>query len=221
MKKQGKLIVIEGIDGSGTKTQFELLVKYLKSRKMAVETVDFPRYKQSVWGKLLKELLAGRLGDFQQVTPYVSVLPYVLDQRDWWQKIGREAMDKGKIILANRYVTSNVHQIYKLKGNKRNKFAKWFWGMVYEELELPRPDLVLVLDVKPVRAARLMKAREKDRADENWEYQQAAYQGYKDMCKKHKNWVVVRCVEKGKLLTKKKISERIVKIYEKFTEGGS
>ena len=221
MKKQGKLIVIEGIDGSGKKTQFELLVKYLKSRKMAVETVDFPRYKQSVWGKLLKELLAGRLGDFQQVTPYVSVLPYVLDQRDWWQKIGREAMDKGKIILANRYVTSNVHQIYKLKGNKRNKFAKWFWGMVYEELELPRPSLVLVLDVKPVRAAKLMKAREKDRADEDWGYQQAAYQGYKQMSKRYQNWVLVKCVEAGKLLTKEKISERIGKIYEKFTEGGS
>src|SRR3990167_8239847 len=154
--KQGKLVVIEGIDGSGKKTQWRRLVK-----KLGAVGVDFPRYKTSIWGKLLKELLTGQHGDWQQLTPYVAVLPYVLDQWDWWQKRGREAVGAGKTVVANRYVTSNIHQIYKLKGRARQEFAKWFWRLAYQELGLPRPDLVLVLDVPPEISNKLISDKYK------------------------------------------------------------
>lgn len=213
--RKGKLVVIEGIDGSGKKTQWRRLVK-----KLGAVGVDFPRYKTSIWGRLLKELLMGKHGDWQQVTPYVTVLPYVLDQWDWWQKRGRRALEQGKIVVANRYVTSNIHQIYKLEGAARKKFADWFWKLVYQELELPQPDLVMVLGVPPEISSQLIGDKNKDKAEEDREYQQAAYRGYQDMCKQHKNWVWVKCVEKNKLLTKEKISERIWEIWhEKFKAG--
>lgn len=215
--KRGKLVVIEGIDGSGKKTQWRRLVK-----RLGAAGVDFPRYKTSMWGRLLIELLAGKQGDFQKSTPYLAVLPYVLDQYDWWQKRGREAMGAGKTVVANRYVTSNIHQIYKLKGGARKKFADWFWRMAYQELGLPRPDLVLVLDVPPEISYKLQVTSNKrqDRAELDQEYQVAAYRGYQDMCNRHKNWVLVKCMENNKLLTKRQISERIWEIWhEKFKAG--
>ena len=207
---QGKLIVIEGIDGSGKRTQWRLLVE-----KLQAVGVDFPRYKQSMAGKLLKELLLTE--DFQKLTPYLATLPYVIDQYLWWREEGKQQMAQGKWIIANRYVTSNVHQIYKLKGRKRNEFGKWFWKFVYQELGLPKPDLVLVLDVVPQVSTKLQETRNKrrDEADKDYAYQVAAYKGYKDMCGQEKNWVLVPCMDKNRLLTRVEINDRIEKILAK------
>src|SRR3989338_2403169 len=100
---RGKLVVIEGIDGSGKKTQWELLLK-----RLGGVGVDFPRYSQSGVGRLLAELLAGKHGDFQKATPYLATLPFVVDQYLWWREEGRSQMADGRWIVANRYVTSNV-----------------------------------------------------------------------------------------------------------------
>jgi dTMP kinase len=209
---KGKLVVIEGIDGSGKRTQWRRLVK-----KLGAVGVDFPRYNQSGPGRLLKDLLAGKHGDFQQTTPYLAVLPYVVDQYLWWREEGRKQIANGKWLIANRYVTSNVHQIYKLTGKAREKFAAWFWRMVYQELGLPKPDLVMWLDVPPEVSNKLISDKYKDKSEVDREYQAAAYKGYKEMCKQHKNWVRVECMENGRLLTKEKISERMGKIWhEKF-----
>ena len=217
MGLRGRLIVIEGIDGSGKKTQWRRLIK-----RLGAVGVDFPRYSKSGLGKLLKELLAGQHGDFQQITPYLATLPYVLDQYLWWREEGRKQIANGKWLIANRYVTSNVHQIYKLTGKAREKFAAWFWRLAYQELGLPRPDLVLVLDVPPEISYKLQVTSNKrqDKAEKDREYQKSGYLGYQEMCKKDKSWVRVRCVEKNKLLTKEKISERIWEIWhEKFKAG--
>ncbi len=221
MIKLGRLVVIEGIDGSGKRTQWRLLMGWLKQMGKRVVGVDFPRYKTSVWGKLLKELLAGKHGDFQKLTPYLSTLPYILDQAEWMNRVGKKALGEGKWVVANRYVTSNVHQIYKLQAtsNKRQEFSRWFWKLVYGELGLPQPDLVLWLDVPPEVSYKLQVTSNKrqDKADLDLKYQLAAYRGYKDMCKLHKNWVEVHCVEGGELLTKQEVSGRIRKIlHEKF-----
>ncbi|OGY16659.1 MAG: hypothetical protein A2784_04805 [Candidatus Chisholmbacteria bacterium RIFCSPHIGHO2_01_FULL_48_12] len=217
--RKGKLVVIEGIDGSGKKTQWRWLVK-----KFGTVGVDFPRYSQSGPGRLLKDLLAGKHGDWQQTTPYLATLPYVLDQYLWWRNIGKWQLADGKWIIANRYVTSNIHQIYKLKGKQRQEFAKWFWKLVYQELGLPRPDLVMFLDVPPEVAADLAKKRgvKGKIEDDDFVYQQRSFRGFLDMCRKDKTWVRVRCMEGNKLLTKEKISERMGKIWhEKFKSGRS
>lgn len=218
MSRQGKLIVVEGIDGSGKRTQWRRLVRYLRQTGRRVIGVDFPRYRQSVWGKLVKELLTGKQGNFQAVTPYLSTLPYVLDQVEWIDRVGRKALQEGKWIVANRYVTSNVHQIHKLTGQEREKFGKWFWRMVYEELGLPRPAAVLVLDVPPALAGKLMGGKKRDKAERDDEYQMSAYKGYLAMCREDKTWIRVDCRDrKGKLLTKAEISGRIKQIFhEKF-----
>ena len=204
---RGKLVVIEGIDGSGKQTQWQLLVG-----RLGAVGVDFPRYKQSMVGKLLKKLLLTE--DFQKLTPYVATLPFVLDQYLWWRDEGKRLIEEGKMVVANRYVTSNIHQIYKLTGAARNKFARWFWQLAYQELGLPRPDVVLVLDVKPEVARGLMRTRNNDQADRDWAYQLAAYRGYQQMCRREKSWVKVACREKNKLLTRPQISDRMIKILQ-------
>ena len=161
---------------------------------------------------MCKGLLLGKEGDFQKTTPYLSALPFVVDQYLWWREEGKELIAKGRWVIANRYVTSNVHQIYKLKGKKRQEFGKWFWKFVYQELGLPQPDLVLFLDVAPRVSRELIKKKNKDKAEGDWQYQAAAYRGYRQMCRQKKNWALVPCMAKNRLLTKDEIHDRIEKI---------
>jgi len=221
MKKgtRGKFIVIEGIDGSGKGTQVELLEKRFKKNEYKVVTDDYPHYETSFWGGHVGRMLAKEFGNPMQISPYLTVLPYMLDEADGSQKIIRPALEKGKLVLSNRYFTSNIHQIAKMPQDDREEYAKWLWGAGYEEMGIVKPDLVVVLLVDPPicrenvrkKAEReYTKGQVMDAAEEDFKHQMQSAKEYKKMVKENpKWWTLIDCCRGGKLMPPEEINELI------------
>lgn len=216
--KKGKFVVIEGIDSSGKGTQANLLTKRVKSLGKKVLTVDFPRYYSSEWGKMAGQFLTGRLGRFDQVHPKFAVLPYMLDQYTWARDIGYPWLKKGGHLILDRYFTSNVHQVAKLKTAAKKKYRDWLWQMGYANLGILKPDLVVFLNISPEYTKKLiktknereyLKGRKKDYAEKNWQHQWSSYKEYAFMTKTNKDWISVKCINRGKIDTPEVIHERI------------
>ena len=218
--KRGKFVVIEGVDGSGKTTQFELLKKRLESSGKKVVTADFPRYYDSLWGKMVGNFLKGDYGDFDVTSPYLVTLLYMTDQYTWGRDVGKKLLDSGKNILTNRYFTSNCHQIAKLKGAKAEKFRKWLWSAGYKHLGILEPDLVLFLDVKPKvsfemnktkKSRKYLNGKSEDEAEKRFYHQEAAYKEYLKTAKQFKYWRVVKCMKGKNIDTPENIHERVWK----------
>jgi len=220
-KKRGKFIVIEGVDGSGKTTQFNLLVARLKKEGHKIVTADFPRYYDSLWGKMVGNFLKGEYGDFDITSPYLVALLYMIDQYTWSRDFGHKILESGKNILANRYFTSNTHQIAKLKGAKREKYRKWIWDAGYKHLGIMEPDLVVFLDVKPETAFEMnkkksgrkyLKGKSEDEAEKRLYHQEAAYKEYLKTAKQFKYWKVIKCMTESKIDSPEAIHERLWKL---------
>ncbi len=151
MKRVGKLIVIDGIDGSGKATQVALLKKRLQQEGVRVKTIDFPRYYNNFFGGLIGEYLSGKYGDFIAMDPRVASVLYAADRFESSKEI-KKWLDEGYVVLADRYVSANqIHQAGKIDEPKvRKEFLAWLDTMEYEVFQIPRPDLVVYLDV-PLR----------------------------------------------------------------------
>jgi len=217
---KGKLIVIEGIDGSGKKTQQDLLVKRFLQKGISVVTDDYPHYESSFWGKHVGRMLAKEWGNPMQITPYLTALPYMLDEADGSKKIIKPALDNGKIIVSNRYFTSTVHQIAKMpEGEQRDNFANWIWHAGYDELNIVRPDLVIVLLVDPLICQEniLQKAKRNytqghlmDAAEEDFNHQMESASEYRKMiAKEPERWTLIDCCNEGNLKSKEEIHELV------------
>ncbi len=223
MKERGKFIVLEGIDGSGKTTQFKLLKQRLKNKRYKVLTPDFPRYYKSKWGKLVGRFLTGEFGKLEEVSPYLAVLPYMMDQYTWSRDIGAPWIEKCGWILSNRYFTSNVHQIAKLNTTSQKKYRDWLWPVGYRELGLLKPDLVIFVDTTPEVARKLnlrkgkrayIKRKKRDIAESHWEHQNAAYREYKRTVRNYSWWVSVSGVKNAERDYSNKIHENIWQIVE-------
>jgi dTMP kinase len=219
MKKKGKFIVIEGIDGSGKATQTDILTKKLKEKGYVVEIDDYPHYETSFWGKHVGRMLAGEFGDAMKINPYLTVLPYMLDERDGSERLIRPWLWAGKMVVSNRFFTSNVHQIAKIPKKDRKKYGKWLWKTGYEEMKIQRPDLVIVLLVDPsiCKENIFKKSKRKytkgeimDLAEKDFKHQMQAMVEYRKMVKKNPDWwVAIDCCKDGKIMDKEKISQLI------------
>lgn len=154
----GKLIAIEGIDGSGKHTQVRLLEHELKSRGYAVYPTGFPQY-ESWFGKMVGQFLNGELGPLDKVDPHFSALLYAGDRFEAKGKI-LAALNRGMIVLADRYVASNLaHQTARVPAEKRSEFLSWIENLEYGIYDLPREDMVLYLRVPPHEAQTLVKKK--------------------------------------------------------------
>ena len=144
----GKLIVIDGIDGSGKATQVRLLKERLVKEKIKVKTIDFPRYYDNFFGKLIGEYLAGQYGDFSEVDPRLASVLYAADRFESSTDI-KKWLDAGYIVLADRYVSANqIHQGGKIADPKKRKdFFTFLDTMEHGVFKIPRPDVVVYLDV--------------------------------------------------------------------------
>ncbi|MGA3292255.1 MAG: thymidylate kinase [Candidatus Microgenomates bacterium] len=228
MKQRGKFIVIEGVDGSGKATQVRLLEDFLKEKigndKLLVTA--FPRYYSSEWGKLVGEFLSGKFGELKDVSPYLATLTYMLDQYTWSRDIGRKWIENGGWVLSDRYFTSNVHQIAKLKTRAKSDFRKWIWKMGWDELGLLKPDLVLFLDRSPVDSSKLnktkndrayIKGKKRDIAERDFSHQLNSYREYLRTVKDNSGWwMSIPCVTTGDIGGDTiLIQERIRKVIEK------
>ena len=222
--KKGKFIVIEGTDGSGKATQLKLLHKRLKKNTDKILLANFPRYYDSVWGKMVGDFLVGKYGKFDEVDPHLTVLPYMIDQYTWSRDIGKPWIEKGGTILADRYFTSNVHQIARLKTRTKKEFRDWLWPAGYKGLKIMRPDLVVFLDVPPEITKKLnlqkterlyLKGRKQDLAERNWEHQKLAHREYLRTVNDNSWWMKVLCTSHGKIDSIEIIHERVWEVISK------
>ena len=225
--KRGKLIVLEGGDGSGKGTQMKLLIDALAASGTPLQEFDFPRYDNSLFGKLCGEALKGLHGDFRHMSPYISSLPYILDRVSARADL-EAALSRGTVIC-NRYTTSNIaYQSAKLSGKEKQKFIKFMEDAEYGELGLPKPDLVIYLYVpiemsqkligkKKARAYLGKKQGDRDQHEQDVSYLVRAVQTYLELVKKNKkkNWHVVDCLEKGVMLPRNVIHQKILEIVKK------
>ena len=157
----GRLIVIDGLDGSGKQTQTQLLYERLLLDEKRVKTVSFPDYEQPS-SALVKQYLAGEFGTHpQDVNPYAASAFYAVDRYASLKKVWGEYYEQGGLVLTDRYTTSNaVHQAVKCAPQEREAFLRWLDDFEHDKLGLPRPDLVLYLDMPTERAVELLRRRE-------------------------------------------------------------
>lgn len=159
---RGKFIVLEGTDGSGKGTQIELLIERLKTEKgLSVARFDFPQYESTFFGEMAGRFLAGEFGSLEDVDPHLAALTFAGDR---WQAAPRinSALNEGKIVLANRYVLSNMaHQGAKIVPDQRDDFFEFLETLEFGVYQIPQEDLNMILRVTPEVSQELVRKKEK------------------------------------------------------------
>jgi dTMP kinase len=218
----GKLIAIEGIDGSGKRTQLDLLEKALIARDVSVHSTGFPDY-DSWFGKLVGQFLNGDFGALDTVDPRFAALLYAGDRFEAKQELA-SAIDQGKLILADRYIASNLaHQTARVPADKRSDFIAWIEHLEYNIYGLPREDRVIYLRVPPKQAqalvtkksARAYTSAKQDIQESSLRHLEDAGAMY-DFLSSRPNWTTVECfdVERGAMRTPESIAADLVAIVE-------
>ncbi len=214
---RGKLIVIEGTDGSGKTTQLSILKHYLEKNNYSVETIDFPRYAESFHARTVAKYLAGEFGEVNSVSPYLISLAYALDRASAKREMNAW-LREGKIILANRYATSNMaHQAAKLPEDAQEDFLKWVTELEYKINKIPKEDLVIYLHVPTSASKALTKKRgRQDLHEKDSEFLDKSGQMYEKLASGFKHWARINCVSKNGLMRpKEKIHKEILKVLKK------
>lgn len=222
-KRKGKLIVIDGGDGSGKTTQATLLVEYLKAHKIPVKYVDFPQYRRTFHGKTVGRFLTGEFGGINQVSPYLASLAYALDRASAKREMD-EFLALGGVIIANRYATSSMaHQSAKFTDEaEKADFLKWIYELEYKVHKIPKENLVIYLHVPWQFAAELaqkravQKGQKQDIAEKSYEHQKASEIMYLQLTKKYRHWKQIDCVQNNQLLKKEYIQEQIIDLVKPF-----
>jgi len=201
MAARGKLIVFEGIDGSGKRTQLELLAKSLSKRGVAFTQVGFPRY-EGFFGRLAGQFLNGEFGPLEAVDPHFSALLYAGDRFESKQEI-ESSLAAGKAILSDRYIGSNLaHQGARVPEAQRGGFLEWLARLEYGIYALPHEDLVLYLRLPVSEAHRLIGEKEKrdytalrrDLQEADTAHLEAAAKVYEGLARQP-NWTTIECVD--------------------------
>ena len=157
----GTLIVLEGTDGCGKSTQFARLCAHLQQRGAAFQHLKFPQYEQES-SALIRMYLAGEFGSRPgDVNGYAASAFYAVDRYASYKKVWGDWYEGGGLVLADRYTTSNaIHQASKVPPEEREAFFRWLYDFEYGKLGLPRPDLVLYLDVPTEYTVGMLRSRE-------------------------------------------------------------
>lgn len=222
---KGKLIVIDGLDGSGKATQTKLLVKRLKKEGYRVAVTDFPQYYSSFFGRMVGRYLSGEFGKANEVSPYLASILYALDRWEAKDKI-KKWLAEGRIVVSNRYVSANqIHQTGKLKEKpEKEKFLKWLEKMEFKVFKIPRPNLILFLNI-PFRVGRRLVIKKgtrgylggkRDIHESSISHLTAAQKQVFNLVNRYTNWEKIDCLKKGKLLSRGDIAEEIWRVVEKI-----
>ena len=220
----GKLFVIDGTDGSGKQTQFDLLKKHLDEDHIEYRTVSFPNY-DSPSSSLVKMYLSGEFGEnAQEISPYIASTFYAVDRYATFKKDFFQYYNDGGIILADRYTTANmVHQAGKIKDKEeRKKYLDWLFDLEFNIYGLPKPTTVFFLNMPPEKVKELIKNREnkfthdtkRDIHERNPEHLKDAYQAACDLVSTY-GWNQIDCVKDDEIRTREDIHNEIYSIVKK------
>ena len=218
----GKMIVIDGLDGSGKATQAELLKNYLNSAGCDTYTLDLPFYSDPS-STLVKMYLGGELGDRpDDVNAYAASTFYAVDRYASYKNIWGDDYNNGTLILADRYTTSNaVHQTVKLPREDWDKYLDWLFHTEYEMMEIPKPDAVIYLDMDVDISQRLMSKRyngeetKKDVHEANVDYLKSCREAALYTAERF-NWNVVKCFQGDEPLSIEEIGNTIFNIVKEI-----
>ena len=214
---KSKIIVIEGLDGSGKATQTALLAQKLSEKGIKVRRLEYPDY-DSPSSSLVKMYLGGEFGSKpEDVNAYAASAFYAVDRAAGFLGDWKADYQSGTLFLCDRYCTSNIiYQMAKVSDAERDAFIEWQADFEYDKLGLPRPDAVIYLDVSPDVSQKLMEKRyvgdqsKKDLHESNLSFllscrKSALYAAEK--C----GWKIIDCCENGDIKSIDKISEEIEK----------
>lgn len=211
----GKLIVIEGTDGSGKSTQFRLLTGRLESEQVKFQKLVFPQYSEPS-SALIRMYLGGEFGKSpSDVNAYAASAFYSVDRYASYRKVWGKWYEEGGLVISDRYTTSNaVHQASKEPEDKREDFLNWLYDFEYDKLGLPRPDLVIYLDVPTDFTEKMLRHRESETNTHADIHEQDMQ--YLATCRRmgraaaeHYGWTVIRCVRDGAMRSMEDIHEEI------------
>ena len=221
MAKKGKLIVIDGTDGSGKATQTGLLIKHLKRDGYKVKVVDFPEYYSNFFGKFIGHCLSEQYYNFVKTHPKIASVLYAADRFESKNKIEKWLKD-GYMVVANRYASANqIHQGGKIKNTKkRASFLKWLAEMEYEVFKIPQPDAVFYLSVPIPVVLKLIRDRDNGYAraylrkkndvhEKDINFLQNSRKSALWLSKTQKGWIKIECVKNGVLDTRDNIHNQI------------
>ena len=211
----GKLIVIEGTDGSGKSTQFQLLTQRVAAEGHEFQKLVFPQYAQPS-SALIRMYLGGEFGTSpSDVNAYAASAFYAVDRYASYKKVWGQWYENGGLVLSDRYTTSNaVHQASKEPEEKQGEFLRWLYEFEYDRLGLPAPDLTIYLDVPTDFTERMMRSREA--ATNTHADIHEADLNYLATCRRtgkaaaaFYGWTVIDCVRDGKMRSIEDIHEEI------------
>jgi len=211
----GRLIAIDGLDGSGKETQSERLENYLTSKGEKVRRLSFPTY-DDIGSALVSFYLKGGFGENANDTgPYAASTFFAADRYYSYNTDWKKDYESDKTVIVNRYTTANaVHQLSKLDPSEWDGFLSWLWDFEFTKLKLPVPDKVFYLEMRPEHSMRLIKARaeqtgrfvdihEKDPTHLERSYAAAMYASEK------LGWNRIRCYDGDRIKTREEISAEI------------
>lgn len=201
----GRLIVIEGLDGSGKATQAGLLAEALADQGENVKLISFPNYSSDS-SALVKMYLSGEFGtDPDAVNAYAASSFYAVDRYAGYKKDWGCFYESGGVLIADRYTTSNaVHQCSKLPREQWDGFLDWLFRFEYEQMGIPAPDEVIYLRVDPRISQKLMSKRyhgdesKKDIHENNLSYLDHSRQAA-EYCAAKLGWKSVECASRGQM----------------------
>lgn len=219
----GKLIVIEGTDSSGKETQTKRLFEKLQEKELKVKKISFPNYDSPAC-EPVKMYLAGAFGeDAMKVNPYPVSTMYAIDRYASFKTDWEKFYNGDGIIVTDRYVTSNmVHQASKIRDlDEKKKYLDWLDDLEYEKMEIPRPDLVIFLNMPTEMAVRLMAERKnkitgeekKDIHERDKEYLKESHANACKIANIYK-WKEIKCNDGERIKTIEEIGEEVFSLVE-------
>ena len=214
----GKLIVIEGTDGSGKSTQFRLLTSRLEADGHTFQKLVFPQYAEPS-SALIRMYLGGEFGSKpSDVNAYAASAFYAVDRYASYKKVWGDWYENGGLIVSDRYTTSNaVHQTSKEPQEQQAEFLKWLYEFEYDRLGLPHPDLTIYLDVPTDFTEQMMRKREADTNtsadihEQDMEYLATCRRTGKAAAEYY-GWTVIQCVQDGAMRSIEDIHDEIYRL---------
>lgn len=222
--KMGKLIVIEGTDGSGKSTQFRLLSQHLSDDRVDFKHIVFPRYNEES-SALIRMYLGGQFGDKpSDVNAYAASSFYAVDRFASYKMDWGKYYEDGGVVLSDRYTTSNaVHQTSKEAEEDREAFLQWLYDFEYGKLGLPKPDLIIYLDVPTDFTEKLLRHREQDTNtsadihEKDMAYLATCRQVGRQAANFY-NWSIINCVKDGAMRSMEDIHNEIYGLVRRCLE---